>query len=306
MALDYANALLGGQQLVPNMREQAMQDQVLRQRQQAFDMEQQTRADAQSQQQAYQQQLEQAMLSGDPQDIIRLMARFPQMREAITPLYESMDADRRSGDLTQIGSIYANAQAGNFERASAILEQRILADGPDADESDRAILAGLRSGDATQRNAAMATVGIMLAAATGEDFSSAYSRLNPSEATTTTQRDYNWRVQQFGQDAADQWLATQDTSLIAVEPGGSVYSKADFAPRQGGGQRGGGDPASSGGPSLTYDQFTANRQALGDARAAQFTVTNNLPVRVTSPQQARTLPSGTRILLPDGTIGSVP
>lgn len=316
MALDYANALLGGQAIAGDYRQQQLQQQAAQQREQQGQWMQEDRAaevqqrqQAQQQQQAYQQELETAMLSGNPQDVIRLMARFPQMREAITPLYEAMDEQQRRSDTTQIGSIYANAQAGNYDRAAAILEQRIAADGPNADENDRAILAGLRSQDPVQRNSAVATMGILLAATTGDDFSATYGRLNPSEATPAAQREYDWRVAQFGQEAADQWLAQEDTTLVTPEPGGSVYNKADFVVPQGGPAptaQGGGDPTSSGGPSLTIDQFNANREAMGDARAAQFTVGSNLPVRVSSPQQARTLPSGTLILLPDGTTGRVP
>src|SRR5690606_442506 len=94
--------------------------------------------------------------------------------------------------------------------------------------ADEAVLAGLESDDPIQRNAAVATIGIQLAALTGDKFAETYGKLNPSENKTAVQREYDWRVNQFGLDAANRWLATQDESLVAVEPGGSVYRKSDF------------------------------------------------------------------------------
>lgn len=47
-------------------------------------------------------------------------------------------------------------------------------------------------------------------------------------------------------------------------------------------------------------------QALGVKGTADFLARGNVRVRVTTPQEAELLPSGTRILLPDGTEGKVP
>src|SRR5690606_26119964 len=87
--------------------------------------------------------------------------------------------------------------------------------------------------------------GIQLAALTGDKFSETYGKLNPADAKTTVQKEYDWRVASFGQEAADRWLSTQDESLVAVEPGGSVYRKSDFVGGSPAPQSRGGDPAST-------------------------------------------------------------
>lgn len=304
MALDFAATMFNAQQLVPDLRIQGMQDEQMQWQREDRAVAQQQARQAQEMQGAYQQELEQTLLSGNPQDVIRLMARFPQMRESIAPLYEAMDEQQRRRDLTQIGSIYANAQAGNYDRATAILQERITADGANADPQDRAILAGLQSSDPVERNAAMATVGIMLAAATGDDFSATYGRLNPTEAKPAVQREYEWRVQQFGQAAADEWRATQDIRLFPVD-GVGIYDARDFARSTGGGDpvSGGGAAPATGapaGPSLSTEQFRATIDRLGPERAARWTQENYLPVRVRSVQEAERLPVGTRYLTPDG------
>ena len=228
--LDYASILQAGQQLVPNIREQAYQREVMDFRREQMQA-QRAKAEAEAQEQAaYKAQLEEALLSNNPRDILRLMARFPNMADAVKPVWESMDASQREADLTQMGTIYARAQAQDFQGAAQALRARVEADreAGQVDPADEAVLAGLESDDPIQRNAAVATIGIQLAALTGDKFAETYGKLNPSENKTAVQREYDWRVNQFGLDAANRWLATQDESLVAVEPGGSVYRKSDF------------------------------------------------------------------------------
>lgn len=57
---------------------------------------------------------------------------------------------------------------------------------------------------------------------------------------------------------------------------------------------------------LTYDQFKAYADIQGVSKAAQWAAQNGLVVAVRTPQEAESLPSGTRIALPDGTEGVVP
>jgi hypothetical protein len=70
--------------------------------------------------------------------------------------------------------------------------------------------------------------------------------------------------------------------------------------------QGGGDPSGSLAGVLTVDQFNANATALTPQGASNFMKRQNMAVRVNSIQQARSLPPGTPILLPDGRIGEVP
>lgn len=57
---------------------------------------------------------------------------------------------------------------------------------------------------------------------------------------------------------------------------------------------------------LTFGQFKAYADVQGLPKAAQWARQNGLTIRVTTPQEAEQLPSGTRIILPDGSEGVVP
>ncbi len=54
------------------------------------------------------------------------------------------------------------------------------------------------------------------------------------------------------------------------------------------------------------DQYQAAVQQLGPVAAVDFAKRNGFKIQVTTPQEAEGLPSGTPILLPDGTEGEVP
>lgn len=64
--------------------------------------------------------------------------------------------------------------------------------------------------------------------------------------------------------------------------------------------------SSSGYQALTVPQYKAAAGALGPGAAADWAARNNIAVHVTSPQEAMTLPHGTKIILPDGSEGKVP
>ena len=70
---------------------------------------------------------------------------------------------------------------------------------------------------------------------------------------------------------------------------------------------GGGQEAPASDPSkvLTVDQVRAASQSLKNA-TGDWLRRNGMRVKVTTPQEARTLPSGTVIILPDGSEGVVP
>lgn len=57
---------------------------------------------------------------------------------------------------------------------------------------------------------------------------------------------------------------------------------------------------------FTFDMFKGYRDTQGDKKAAEYIRKFNYRVSVQSPDQARQLPSGTPITLPDGTEGVVP
>lgn len=323
MQLDYASIMRGGQNLVPDIRQQLIEDALMKQQTTLFNQQQQDRAmqqqaaeEMQARQGEFQAALDDAMMTGDPRKIQQLRMRFPEFTKGMKEAFDAMDEDQRRADLTQVGSIYANLNAGNTGRAVELLRGRIEADraAGQADPQDEQILAELESGDPMRVNAAKATVGIMLAAIEPDKFGETYGKLNPTEATPATIREYEARVDKFGKPAADAWLQTQDTKVMAVQAGGRLEQ---FGPDEAfyGGQQGGGDPASGVGAgqgsaperlSLTRDQFKANLDALGPQRAIGLLNNSGIRVTVRSPQEARSLPSGTPIWLPDGTEGWAP
>ena len=218
--------------------------------------------------------------------------------------FDALDENERRTNLTQMGTIFARAQAGDLPGAIAVVRQRVEADraaGQDTTE-DEQILAGLESADPVQQRAAIGTVGIMLAAVEPDKFGETYGKLNPSENKTTLEREYEFNVRTFGKDYADQVVASKNTDRIAVQPGGSVFEAGPQLPTA----QGGGDPVSSGGgapagaPSLTVEQFRANVDAIGPERASRLTTNNGIPVVVRSVQEANSLPPGTLYATPTG------
>lgn len=260
MAVDFASILQAGQNLVPDMRQQLMQDAQLRltedfrrQQMQASAMDTQLKQHAFSRQQAFEGELKAAVESGDPRKISALMIKYPEFAEKVKPGFAAYSGDRTQRDLTQMGSIYARAQGGDYEGAAKMLDARIAADkaaGLDTSEDER-IAAGLRSGDPQQQKIAVGTIGITMAASNPEKFGDVYGKLFPNaDQRSTFAKEYDDRVALFGKPAADQWAATQNITI--GPPGGIVIDKRDYIP---GGtappfvppqQPGGGDPAVGG------------------------------------------------------------
>lgn len=232
MPLDYGAILAAGQQLVPDMRQQVLDKMRLDAWRSQIALQQRATQQKLDREKAFEEARVRVMTGGGkPQDIQGLMLQFPEYANEIKPVWEAMDKDHRTSDLTQIGSIYARGNAGDYAGAAAILRRRVEADraAGQPDQRDEAILTALESGTEQEKRAAVAEVGINLAAVEPDKFAETYGKLNPTDAKTAIQREYDWRVGQFGQEAADRWLTTKDTELLAVEPGGSVYNKADFA-----------------------------------------------------------------------------
>lgn len=67
-----------------------------------------------------------------------------------------------------------------------------------------------------------------------------------------------------------------------------------------------GGPPEAGEQAMTVDQFLAAADALGIGKAVGMVTRNGIPIRVSSPAEARKLPSGTKIILPDNSPGVVP
>lgn len=231
--LDYASIISAGQGLVPNLRQQMMQDEQMRMQREQRQLALADAQTKQARQNLFRGKLGAASASGDPRAIAQLMIEFPEFAEQLKTGASALSEEARTRNLTQGGSIYARANSGDLPGAATLLEQRYNADlaAGHADPEDKEILDGLRSDDPIKRKAAVATMGIHLAAIAGPDkFAEIYGKLNPAEKTSPVMREYEDRVGRFGKQAADQWLAVQDTKLIPVQAGGSVYNAADLVP----------------------------------------------------------------------------
>lgn len=244
MALDYASILQAGQNLVPDMQEQMFRQQELKQRQTMLEQQQQQRA-MQMQQAALKQQREgefRARLAGvidsnDPRAIAKLMMEYPEFADSIKPGYDAISNEARTRNLTQLGSAYQLATGGDYKGAAGVLRKRYDADvaAGQADETTKELLDALDSDDPVMQRRAASTLGMVIASQDPAKFTEAFKALNPAEKIDPTQREYQWRVGQFGQAAADQWLAVQDTKLVPVQKGGQIYSAAQFiSPPSGG------------------------------------------------------------------------
>lgn len=225
--LDYASILRGGQSLVPDFRQQMMQDEANAFRREQIAEARAQRENAMAQQEAFQQDLLVAMNGGGPDAITRLMLKYPNLAEGIKPALDRMDEDRKRDMITRQGSIYSRAVNNDIPGAVSMLREEVEADraAGTPDPMDEQILAALESGDAQQQKWATQLIGLNLRGLAGDSFDKVFGG---AEQTNPVQKEYDWRAAQFGKAAADTWLAEQDTSLVTVEPGGSVYRKSDF------------------------------------------------------------------------------
>lgn len=231
MALDYAAIMQAGQGLVPDLRAQMFEDGQRRQQQQVQAMKLQQAQVQQTRTTKFQEAAAEAVRSGNPQAIGRLMVEYPEFADQIKPGWEALSEQGRRRNLTQVGTVYARANAGDMAGAADALQARHDADVEAGvpDETTQELIDALRSNDPNKQHVAIATLGMIIAADDPSKFAERIKAMNPAESKTQVQREYEWRVGQFSKAAADEWLAVQDTELVPVEQGGAVYDKRDFS-----------------------------------------------------------------------------
>ena len=234
--LDFGAIARSGMSQVPDYaaEEAAKQQQQLRaeqvrlaQQSQLFEQQNTQRELAEEQQ--YQSDLGDYFETGDPNILIRLQAKYPKKSEALKRAIDSQDVAKRTADRRQAADIHSYLASGNPQLAAKTLRDRIAkarqAGEPD-DENDIEILAMLESGDPEQIKQAQTVVGYHLAL-TADDFSKALKDLSGDEKLSPFMREYNDRVKQFGQAAADAWSQTQDAKDRAlIVPNKGIYDAA--------------------------------------------------------------------------------
>lgn len=310
MQLDYGSILQGGMSLVPNLRDQLVQDALLKvqqqeanARQQKLIMDQREAQKIEARLAEYQRDLDAALLEGTPAAIKRLQTKYPDITKDAKDAFESLDADIRQATLTQMGGIWERVKGGDYEGAAAKLEQRIAADrdaGQDTAE-DAEILDMLRSGDPQKQKIASGLIAYNLRAIAGDKFDAITKDLE-GDRKTPDQLQYEYDLQLYGKAYADEAKRIRDSKFVPGQPGARIFEAGPTLPGSQGQQpatQGGGDPSGSG-AGLTVDQFRANAEVLGPQRAAAMTARNGIPVRVRSVQEANALPPGTLYETPTG------
>lgn len=287
MPVDFMAVLQAGQGLVPDMREQLFQDRQRRQQSDVNNLKIEQARQTQQRQGQLQQDLAGAVQSGDPRAIARLMAKYPEFADQIKPGWEALSKDAQQTNVTQTGVIYERVRNGDVKGAADMLRKRYDADlaAGQADETTKEVIDALDSGDPQQIKVAAGTLGIMLAAATGEKFTDTYGKLNPTDAKSPFSKEYEDRVRLFGKKAADAWVKIQDAKVFSVNPGGSLQTfKADTTGATP--DEEGGDPSTGAGPNgngtLTQAQYRAIADTLGESQAKQYVRDNGLSVGGTS------------------------
>jgi hypothetical protein len=314
MQLDYANIIRAGQGLVPDLRQQMIEDAFLQQQQAETELrqnaaaQQQQMAEVQARQQAeFEDARDRAFLSGNPRQILALRDRFPEMSKGMKDTFDRLEEDERRDVLTGLGTVYARAQAGDEEGAAAYMRERVQADREAgmADPQDEAILAALESDNPAERKAATGMIAFVLASLQPDKFAETYGKVAPDDKTTALQSKVDYLRSIGRDDLAEQVLANEGApDLVTVDAGGDVYRKSDFATggRSNTSQRGGDPNGSRAGPTslMPFERYMEIARQNGADEADAVIRATGSTVRVSTPEQAQMLPPGTRYITPQG------
>ncbi len=191
--LNYAGILGQAQGLVPNLLEQEIkrslgQAQVEQAQAQTALFRQKAASDLLEQQQQAQMRREVgvALQSGDPSSISKLIARYPQYKDALKAAYDQMDGLEQRSTLRQAAGVWSALNAGDTPNAIKQLEGRITADreaGQDTSE-DEEQLALLKSGDPKSINSVKGRLGLFMASVQPDKFASVVDQLGTGNDAT--------------------------------------------------------------------------------------------------------------------------
>lgn len=248
-------AVLGQQQQVENNQALTAQALQLHLAQQQADRQQQMQRDF-------------ATLANSPTaaGYAHFMTLYPEAHDALGKAWEALDANQRQGTLRTTSDVYARLQNGDTEGAVAELQAHM--DAAKAGGEDTSQYPALIQAIQQDPKKAAALAGYALASAVGPDkFAEMFKTLNPDNKETQVQKEYDWRVATFGRPQANQWLAVQDTKLIAGQPGGKIealgpsgFSSVDStagAPQPKGGDTSTGVTVTPTGPAIEHAAFAA-------------------------------------------------
>lgn len=130
----------------------------------------------------FQSKLQSILANPNAQAISSLMAEFPEFADELKASWDLKDKDARQADFTQLSEMWAALDNGHPELAAKLARQRFEADqaAGNADDTDRAIVDALESGDPQQIAQAKGLIGMHVSAAGGaEHFASVHGAMKP-------------------------------------------------------------------------------------------------------------------------------
>lgn len=251
--LDYGSILAAGQNLVPDLRQDALAREEIDARRQETALRQQAfrakLAEAEqeaAQRQAYNTRLEDFQRDPTPQKAAAMMLDFPDFADKFKAGWSVLDEQQRRTNLTQMSEIYYRANRGDYDGAAKKLETRIEADraaGQDVAD-DEAILTALKSGDPQAQKEAAGLIALHTRAGDPEAFDKLFPQAKVER--TDLEKKYAFLIETRGQAYAEQWLTEQTQDVVVGQPGAPVYRKSDIIGGSFASQPKGGDPTSTG------------------------------------------------------------
>lgn len=225
MPVDLLGVAQAGANLVGDLQQQLMQRDSLRLQQQNQQLKLQQDQREQARLAEYRQAITQASQSGRASDIAQVMAQFPEFADKLKPSWEGLREDELRANRTQTGSAYIRASKGDYQGAAQIIKRRLDADraAGQADEVTQQIYDALNSDNEQERKFAAFTLGGILAADDPETFKA----LDPNAGKTADQKNYEWRVGQFGKEYADRRDAIDSDKFVPVD-GVGIYRASDL------------------------------------------------------------------------------
>lgn len=248
------------------------------------------------------------------------MRELPDDVNAIQTMWSGMDEGRRRAYLEAGRSVYNDLMPRpdgtvNIEGAIANLNTRADAAKNSGDTVLEGQLRGLSTTLQNQPASARALQGIIDLQVRAVDPDAADKMTGFGDAAAKMRGAGIDPYSEQGRKLFDSMVFKEGQILVtnALTPDGQSYTGTldNFLQTYGRPSGGGGQPAQpaqpqTNAPVLTFDQAIGAVNGLGSSGASAFFNRNGYRIRVQTPTQARKLPSGTKIILPDGSEGTVP
>lgn len=252
------------------------------------------------------------------QDYMAAIQQLPEDRESLLATMKAMDGAKKSALFDAGGKAWARLQpdaSGKIDPANALgrLEEYAAAfeNGGDADTAKqlRDAAKAIEIDPLSGRN----ILGTMLAMTDPDKFKSV-----AEVGENRFVKDVQDLSALFGRETALRMVGGREAAkgvVSATGPAGTQFIRAEDVFQLPLGEQPAAAASVAAAPdgdprdmqnSMTVDQFLAAAEAIGKDGAYRLIQRNNIPVRVRTPAEARRLPSGTSIIMPDGSLGKVP